>query len=403
MHALRLKPRSLLHGLLSALALPLALTACASPTGAGGGVAAAAPVGTAGTTDSACVPLTQHQGCNGIDRMLCEQSTRSWQIVAECGAGEVCVEKADPGLPGARLAACEVIPVIQPDGGGSGDGGPTGGDGVVTNPTGVCARWNADRVDMSEGDWDGSAPQCKAGTLGQNAITNTTRMVNLYRFLTALPPVTDDEVFNGKSQACAMMMRANGAIAHVPPKTWKCWNADGAEAAKKSNLSTAGAVVSVDRYMVDSGAHNAATLGHRRWILNNKLDKIGVGSAGSKYSCLWVIGGQGNAQKAWVAWPNAGQVPYGAVNPYGTSVDSTGWSIQSDTISFSQAKISVSVDGVDQPVEQRKLTGGYGSKYAVAFNPKGWKTEAGFTYHVKVDGIGKPFAYDVEVLDCGDK
>ena len=69
----------------------------------------------------------------------------------------------------------------------------------------------------------------------------------------------------------------------------------------------------------------------------------------------------------------------------------------------SQAKITVSVDGVDQPVEQRLLKGGYGSKYAIAFNPKGWKSEAGFTYHVSVAGISKPFSYDVEVLNCGGK
>ena len=333
--------------------------------------------------------------------MLCEQSTTSWQILGECASDEWCIEKADPSLPGAFLAICDPIPKPVVDAGST--DGSVAQDGAVVSPSGVCARWNADRADLAEGDWDGSAPQCKAGSLSQNAIDNTTRIVNLYRFLTGMPEVTHDAVFNGKAQACALMMRANNTIAHVPPKTWKCYNADGAEAAKKSNLSTAGTVKSVDRYMVDSGAHNAPTLGHRRWILNNKLDKIGVGSAGAKFSCLWVIGGKGNAKKPWVAWPAAGRVPYGAINPYGTSTDSTGWSIQSDSISFSQAQIKVTVNGVDQPVEQRLLKKGYGSTYAVAFNPKGWKTEAGFTYHVEVGGISKPFSYDVEVVDCGGK
>ncbi|MCO4763031.1 MAG: CAP domain-containing protein [Myxococcales bacterium] len=375
------------------------LVGCASPAATNAG--APAPIGTAGATDAPCVPLTEHQGCNGIDRMLCEQSTQSWQIVAECAAGERCVETSDPSLPGAKLAKCELIPVVTADAGAGADGSSGSDGGPVGNPAEVCKRWNADRVDLSEGDWDGSGPQCKIGTLSQGAIVNTTRVVNLYRFLTGMPQVVHDPVLNGKAQACALIMRANGKISHTPKQNWKCYNADGAEAAKKSNLSTAGTVKSVDRYMIDSGVHNAPTLGHRRWILNNKLDKIGVGSTGAKYSCLWVIGGKGNAKKPWVAWPAAGKVPYGAINPYGVSIDTTGWSIQSDTISFSQAKISVSVGGVDQPVDQRLLKGGYGSKYAVAFNPKGWKTEAGFTYHVKVAGIGQPFEYDVEVLDCG--
>ncbi len=384
------------------LAALLLAAGCASPAGTGG---VTVPQGSAGATDVPCKPLSQHQGCNGIDRMLCEHSSSSWQILEECGVGEACVEKDDPGLPGALLASCKVIPTPAADGGstdgtigGGSSGGGSSGGGV---PGDVCDRWNADRKDLAEGDWDGSAPKCDPGTLTGGAIERATKVVNLYRAMAGLPEVDHDPDLDKRAQACALIMRANGSITHTPAKSAKCYTDMGATAAKKSNLSTAGAVVSVDRYMVDSGSHNQATLGHRRWILNNKLDFIGVGSTGAKFSCLHVIGGKGNAKKPWVAFPSPGKVPFGVISPYGTSIDTTGWSIQSDTVSFSQAEVHVTVGGEARKVSQRLLKGGYGSKYAIAWRPDGWKTEAGVVYHVELTKVSTPISYDVDVVDCG--
>jgi hypothetical protein len=45
--------------------------------------------------------------------------------------------------------------------------------------------------------------------------------------------------------------------------------------------------------------------------------------------------------------------------------------------------------------------GGYGSRYAIGFNPQGWQTSAGQTYSVSVTGIATPINYEVTVVDCG--
>ena len=156
----------------------------------------------------------------------------------------------------------------------------------------------------------------------------------------------------------------------------------------------------VDLYMVDPG--NPSTMGHRRWILSNSLGPIGIGST-SQYSCLWVIGGQGQAGKAWTAWPPPGIVPLEAiyVPEVGWSdVDQTGWTIQSETIDLGAAKVSITEGGVDRPVKLTTLGSGYGSKFAVSLVPQGWKTAAGKTYTVKVDGVPQPFSYDVQVVQC---
>ena len=47
-----------------------------------------------------------------------------------------------------------------------------------------------------------------------------------------------------------------------------------------------------------------------------------------------------------------------------------------------------------------QLMGGYGSTYALRFNPNGWTTAAGHTYHVSVTGASQAIEYDVEVVDC---
>jgi hypothetical protein len=47
-----------------------------------------------------------------------------------------------------------------------------------------------------------------------------------------------------------------------------------------------------------------------------------------------------------------------------------------------------------------QLGSGYGSRYAIRFNPMSWTTMAGQTYSVSVTGIMPPIMYDVQVVTC---
>jgi len=261
----------------------------------------------------------------------------------------------------------------------------------------VCDQWKAARADLSEGTWSGSLAGCNAGDVSKKGRDNALSLVNLYRAMVGLPAVGLDAGYNDAAQACSLMMHANNQLSHFPPKNWKCYSDLGAGAAGKSNIATTPGVQAVDLYMIDPG--NETTIGHRRWILSNSLGPIGLGST-SGFSCMWVIGGGGDAQKEFVAWPPPGQVPIEAWNVAFVSLDSTGWTVQSDSITMSGAKVTVSDGGVDKPVETVELLPNYGSAAAVRFNPKGWKTQAGHTYDVKVTGASKPIGYQVEVVDC---
>ena len=265
----------------------------------------------------------------------------------------------------------------------------------------LCARWKGDRAQLGEGTWSGEVNSCKKGAVSEEGLENTLRLVNLYRFIAGLAPVTEDPARSESAQACALMMHANGALNHSPPMNWKCWTAEGSGSAGKSNISSTPGVLGVDLYMVDPG--NETTIGHRRWILSNSLGPIGMGST-SQNSCLQVIGGSGDAGKAYMPWPSAGLVPLQALHvpTIGwTDVDKTGWSVQSDSIDLGAATVSVTEGGVDLPVAVNVLGQNYGSTYALRFVPQGWAVAAGKTYKVVLGNVSQPIAYEVTVVDCG--
>ncbi len=285
---------------------------------------------------------------------------------------------------------------------------PATSDPVTSDPSGdpppteqelLCERWNADRADLAEGSWDGAVNGCNKGTLGAAGHDNVLRLINLYRWIADLPAVGEDGGRSGKAQACALMMDANNQLNHDPPMNWTCYSADGHDAAKSSNIAGSPGVLGVDLYMVDYG--NDTTMGHRRWLLSNSLGPVGIGST-SEMSCLYVIGGQGNAGAPWMAWPPPGLVPYEAIHvpTIGwSSVDEAGWSVQSDNIDVTNAQVTVTESGVNKPVAVNGLGNFYGSMYAVRFVPQGWAVEVGKTYDVALSVGG--IAYSVTVVDCG--
>jgi hypothetical protein len=283
-------------------------------------------------------------------------------------------------------------------GGAAGLGGATGTAGTsgAMDAAAVCARWTADRANLSEGTWSGATASCTAGDMTADARANALRLVNLYRWLAQLPAVVTDPAKDAMDMQCALMMRANNMISHTPPTTWLCYTADGATAAGSSNVSSGQAVSSVDLYMIDPG--NDTTLGHRRWVLSNSLGPIGIGGT-DRASCMWTLSGTGRAGKQWMAWPAAGIIPLQAMRS-GGNVDSTGWSVQSDNINLANAQVTVMMDGAAQPVTVTQLDQNYGAKYAIRFNPSGWATQAGKTYSVAVSNIPTAINYTVQIVDC---
>ncbi|HEV8320841.1 MAG TPA: hypothetical protein VG389_04455 [Myxococcota bacterium] len=278
------------------------------------------------------------------------------------------------------------------DGGGGGGTDAASGD-VRDDPVAMCARWSGDRATLTEGTWSGDLATCTPGDISADGRDSALRLVNLYRWLARLPGVDHEASRDSDAQACALLMNANGMLSHTPPPTWTCYTTAGANGAGSSNIAAYPGVLAVDVYMADYG--NDTTIGHRRWILANSTGPVGLGST-SSFSCLQVIGGTGNAGAAWTAWPPPGPIPLEAAS----MLDTTGWTIQSDTIDLSAAAATVTAGGAPRAVTVVQLLGGYGSASAINLLPSGWIAQAGMTYHVEVTGVAAPISYDVDVVDC---
>ena len=257
----------------------------------------------------------------------------------------------------------------------------------------ICRRWAEDRADLSEGTWTGNAGSCIPGDLIGAGRANALKLINLYRFMAAMPAVTEDPAMDALAQGCALLQTANNSLNHTPPATWLCYTADFGAAAGKSSISSGTLVRAIDSFMAEDPA-SADTMGHRRWIFSNSLGPVGLGMA--KASCFYQVGGTGKADLPFVPWPPSGPVPITAITT--TKVDTNGWTIQSDSIDVNAGTVAVLDNGQPAAVTQNSLGPNYGSKYAIRFVPSGWKTQPGHTYDVAVSGT--TVSYQLQVLDC---
>lgn len=265
--------------------------------------------------------------------------------------------------------------------------------------TQACLRWSCDRRDLREGASSADAGACVPGDLEVEGRENALKVLNLYRHFAGLPAVTTLVMRDQAAQACALMMHAANALDNRPMNTWPCWSAMGAQAAGNSVLALAPAVAAVDRHL-EGGA--PATLENRRWLLATTLGPIGIGGT-SGASCVWVSGGSSSTARRFVAWPPAGTVPLAALQT--PRVDVAGWSVHTFAAAddLTGATVAVRDDGVDAPVDVTLLERDFGSRYAVAFRPRGWTTQAGHEYLVNVVAPAisqNPIVYTVKVVGC---
>jgi uncharacterized protein YkwD len=267
---------------------------------------------------------------------------------------------------------------------------------LMASAASMCARYNADRGSQ-EPAWTGDIAECKAGDLDAEGRAGVVARVNLYRNLAGLPSLTNDPELDAAAQRCSLLMHANQGLSHQPPSTWACYEPASAEAAGRSNLATAPALLAIDMYMNDGG--NADTLGHRRWILGRGAGPFGIGST-SEFSCLHVMGSTSDHALAWSAWPPPGYFPIQVADDGWSSVDATGWSVQGYTVSLAGAVATVRRDGQELPTKTDVLPAGYGDHQAIAIRPTGWKLEVGGAYEVSIAGASEPIAYRFEVVDC---
>jgi hypothetical protein len=151
-----------------------------------------------------------------------------------------------------------------------------------------------DSLTFDSSPWTGSVVGCVQGTLPTSVRDDMLGLVNFYRSLAELGPVTRAEDLDDMSQAAALVMDANNALSHTPPSDWDCWTQAAYDGAYNSNLhfssfhDEAFLARSIDSLMFDLGTNNTP-VGHRRWILWPAPRPIGFGATPESMA-MWVTG-----------------------------------------------------------------------------------------------------------------
>ena len=282
---------------------------------------------------------------------------------------------------------------------------------ICSNPVGstrrdqVCHRWSCER-DVSAPPWTGDAATCNAGSVDADGSARAQAILDVHRFLADLPPVGIDLGWETAAQSCALVAHANAQLSHHPPQSWSCWSELASQTSAVSLIANRAAPASVEAFFEDPG--NETTMVHRRWLLDGALATIAIGST-NRYTCIVVDGRElgrvpskakaAAPARTWAAWPPAGPVPMGVFAV--ERLDTAGWTVQSSEDLGKAPEVTVTEGGTSLPVTTTTLLPYEGSRSAVRFVPKGWSTEAGHTYAVRVSGKTAPdIDFVVEPVAC---
>lgn len=265
-------------------------------------------------------------------------------------------------------------------------------------------------------DWSGHYNGAgDAGTNATDYLEAVVRRVNYFRAMAGVPAwITFGAEYNRKAQLAALMMGGNDRIDHYPTTSWRFYTAEGAEAARSSNLSLGHAgPQAVVGQMRDNGVNNALA-GHRRWILYPQTRVMGSGNVPTvgtnrAANVLWVFDShlwdaRPATRESFVAWPPPGFVPHQVVYAR--------WSFAYPNASFTDTTVSMTSNGVPVSVALEPLGNGYGEN-ALVWIPAGWnptalahfpKPETDTVYNValsnvRIGGASQNFSYTVRVFD----
>ena len=220
--------------------------------------------------------------------------------------------------------------------------------------------------------WNGSVTNCDAGATSPEFQEAVRTRINFFRAMAGAPAdIQFDPALSAKARRAALLVSANGSVAHEPPPSFSCYSEEGAEAAASSNLAfvTSG-LDSIEAYIMDAGANHR--VGHRRWLLYPQTELMGNGdidpadgSNERRANANWVIDDKFGAPRpptrdGFVAWPPPGFVPYKIVFPR--------WSFSFPNADFSGAQVTVTTNEVQLPIHIEPIELGFGEN-AIVFVP----------------------------------
>lgn len=153
----------------------------------------------------------------------------------------------------------------------------------------------------------GNVSQCAEGRLGAASLDAALTTLNFYREMAGVRQVTSDATANARAQRVALLMDANDALSHHPPRTWRCWTSQAdADAAVSALALSPGMPGAIDLYINDPGAQNTS-VGHRAHLLAPDASVVGIG--GTPAGAAFLLHETQGLHPGLVPWPSAGYFP----------------------------------------------------------------------------------------------
>ena len=282
---------------------------------------------------------------------------------------------------------------------------------------------------------------CTAGKLADSTLKEGLDLINMIRKTAGLGEVTLDDTYNQYAQDGALIMKASedhssglGGLSHNPvtqgmTNITENQNTSGHIGTRKGNIGKGHTSLTdtiLNGYMYDGDKSNIAAMGHRRWILNPTMGKVGFGQVG-EYNCMYAHDNSNPDAKIEdiVTWP-AENMPvelmsYNTAESLGGTTDnSTPWTCQLGTnykiVPSNQLTITVTYpDGKEYKVPSNCIfcnNQKYGyTNGCITFDARNMDvffasdqqfTDFGNNYSVKIDGVidsktGKKTAIEYDV------
>ncbi len=161
---------------------------------------------------------------------------------------------------------------------------------------------------------------CSPGKLADTTLKEGLDLINMIRKTAGLGEVTLDDMYNEYAQNGAMVMKGTegtvingvdyGGLTHFPPKTDNITSDQfklGSTGTRGGNIGKGHTSLTdtiLNGYMYDGDAGNILAMGHRRWILNPTMSKVGFGQV-EDYNCMYAHDNSNAKERIedFVTWP----------------------------------------------------------------------------------------------------
>ncbi len=278
---------------------------------------------------------------------------------------------------------------------------------------GIAAALRA--IKAAEVPWVGTKPenpappksreQAAKATAGNAKLAqrvDAVRAIMCYRFLCDVPHegMALDADYTAAAQAGAELLAKIGRLDHTPPnpglpeQQYKL----AYRGTSHSNLSGGSSMVgAVTSFMNDSDHGNIDRVGHRRWLLNPRMLKTGLGAEGA-YVALWSMDTSRTDAPDYdfVAYPARGFMPRSHFSP------DYAWSVSLNPAKYAtpdKASVAVAVYPVDATLARAKgplalnyfnVSGpSFGEGAAIIFRPDRLQFAPRSRYRVEIKGVKK--------------